>query len=59
MPEDSDMFTASTKKDVSVNGEYFSYCYDACWFNISDSIKTASDIQLVVKNSYKYAIDKV
>ena len=39
MPKDSDMFTASTEKDGSVNGVYCSYCYDAGEFNMSDTIK--------------------
>jgi radical SAM superfamily enzyme len=53
MPKDSDMFTASTEKDGSVNGEYCSYCYDAGEFNMSDSIKTASDMQEMVKKQLK------
>ena len=53
MPKDSDMFAASTEKDGSVNGEYCSYCYDAGEFNMSDTIKTASDMQEMVKNQLK------
>ena len=53
MPKDSDMFIASTEKDGSVNGEYCSYCYDAGEFSMSDSIKTASDMQEMVKNQLK------
>ena len=34
MPKDSDMFTASTEKDGSVNGVYCSCCYDAGEFSI-------------------------
>jgi len=41
MPKDSDMFTASTEKDGSVNGDYYSYCFDAGEFNISDTIKNS------------------
>ena len=53
MPKDSDMFIASTEKDGSVNGVYCSYCYDAGEFNMPDTIKTASDIQEMVKKQLK------
>jgi hypothetical protein len=53
MPKDSDMFTAGTEKDGSVNGEYCSCCYDAGEFNMSDTIKTAEDMQKMVKKQLK------
>jgi radical SAM superfamily enzyme len=53
MPKDSDMFTDSTEKDGSVNAEYCSYCYVSGEFSMSDTIKTASDMQEMVKKQLK------
>ena len=53
MPKKSSMFTSATEKDGSVNGDYCSYCYDAGEFSMSDTIKTASDMQEMVRTQLK------
>jgi len=53
MPKDSAMFIASTEKDGSLNKVYCSYCYVSGEFSVSDTIKTASDMQEMVKTQLK------
>jgi len=53
MPKNADMFKAGSEKDGSLNGDYCSYCYDNGEFSMSDTIKTAKDMQEMVKQQLK------
>ncbi len=53
MPKKSDMFTAGTEKDGSINPDYCSYCYSSGEFSMSDTIKTAKDMQNMVRQQLK------
>ena len=53
MPKDSDMFTVGTEKDDSLNKLYCSYCYVKGEFSMSDTIKTAKDMQEMVREQLK------
>jgi len=53
MPKDSDMFTAGTNKDGTENNNYCSFCYHNGEFAMSDTIKTAKDMQELVKKQLK------
>ncbi len=53
IPKRSNKFTAGTEKDGSVNGDYCSLCYDAGKFLNQDTIKTAQDMQKMVRKQLK------
>lgn len=53
MPKDSEMFKAGTNADGSINTEYCNYCYNNGEFEMSETIKTAKDMQVMVRKQLK------
>ncbi len=53
MPKESTMFKASTEKDGTLNTNYCNYCYSFGEFSMPDTIKTAKDMQEMVKTQLK------
>ena len=60
MPKESAMFSAGTEKDGNKNNDYCNYCYIKGEFTQKDTIKTAKDMQEMVKTQLqKQGIGKV
>jgi len=53
IPKNSEMYKVSTEKDGSENPNYCSYCYEHGEFTQQDIIKTAKDMQEMVKRQLK------
>jgi len=53
MPKNSKMFKSGTNKDGSLNNNYCNYCYNNGEFEMKDTIKTAKDMQQMVKKQLK------
>ena len=53
MPKESSMFYAGTEKDGTSNKNYCNECYNKGNFTQQETIKTAQDMQEMVKNQLK------